>query len=212
MIGDADRDVLAGQAAGCRTIRIQTPGEASASDVEIEEAEETKADMTVRNLVDAARVIMRAEAEIETTPSTPPPNPYELQAERQSAETSPAVTMDGERDEEEEGVTVDKDEMTKDQVGEAPVNEAPFSEGDSEIRKEILRHVRQISRQAETEEFNLANLLGGVTQVLVLLCLLLVFWKMINNQDVMQSILWALVSVVLQTMSLTFFTMARSRK
>jgi D-glycero-D-manno-heptose 1,7-bisphosphate phosphatase len=211
MIGDGDRDVLAGQAAECRTIRVQIPGEASTSDGETEEAE---ADMTVRNLVDAARVIMRAETEVEAASAAPaPPDSYELEAEKQIAETGLAVPPEIEEDEEAEEVAADTEEPAEVEAGEvSPASAAPPTEMDSEIRKEILRHVRQISKQAETEEFNLANLLGGVTQVLVLLCLLLVFWKMINNQDVMQSILWALVSVVLQTMSLTFFIMARSKR
>ncbi len=52
MVGDSPRDVEAGQRAGCRTIRLRTRAEA-------DEPERVQADFTVRNVVDAARVIMR---------------------------------------------------------------------------------------------------------------------------------------------------------
>lgn len=52
MVGDSPRDVEAGQRAGCRTIRLRTRAEA-------DQPERVQADFTVRNLVDAARVIMR---------------------------------------------------------------------------------------------------------------------------------------------------------
>ncbi len=59
MVGDSPRDIEAGQRAGCRTVRIrlrasQTPGQGDDEDVQ--------ADFTVRNLIDAARVILREAA------------------------------------------------------------------------------------------------------------------------------------------------------
>ena len=58
MIGDSPRDIEAGQRAGCRTIRIRhgdqaAHGEAAAQD------EDVQADFTVRNLTEAAQVIVR---------------------------------------------------------------------------------------------------------------------------------------------------------
>ena len=59
MIGDAPRDVEAGQRAGCRTIRIRARvGHAG----EPEEDEPVQADFTVRNVVDAVRVVLREDA------------------------------------------------------------------------------------------------------------------------------------------------------
>jgi D-glycero-D-manno-heptose 1,7-bisphosphate phosphatase len=56
MVGDSPRDIEAGQRAGCRTIRVRTqhdPASGENSD------EDSQADYTVRNLVDAAKVIIR---------------------------------------------------------------------------------------------------------------------------------------------------------
>lgn len=64
MIGDSARNVEAGQRAGCRTIRVR-PAEAEGRDAAgLEPAgdEDAQADFTVRNLVDAARVVIRSDA------------------------------------------------------------------------------------------------------------------------------------------------------
>ncbi|MHC4561419.1 MAG: D-glycero-alpha-D-manno-heptose-1,7-bisphosphate 7-phosphatase [Planctomycetota bacterium] len=60
MIGDSARDVEAGQRAGCRTIRVRPPHEDDAND-DLEE--DFQADYTVRNLVEAARVISQVDDE-----------------------------------------------------------------------------------------------------------------------------------------------------
>ncbi len=54
MVGDSPRDIEAGQRADCRTVRVRLKG-----DGEHEQDEDVQADFTVRNLVDAARVILR---------------------------------------------------------------------------------------------------------------------------------------------------------
>jgi len=70
MVGDGPRDIEAGQRAGCRTIRVRgratppMPGE-EASD------EGVQADFTVRNLLDAARVILREQSAPRTRPLAP---------------------------------------------------------------------------------------------------------------------------------------------
>jgi len=70
MVGDGPRDIEAGQRAGCRTIRVRgraippMPGE-EASD------EGVQADFTVRNLLDAARVILREQSASRTRPVAP---------------------------------------------------------------------------------------------------------------------------------------------
>ena len=55
MVGDSSRDIEAGQRAGCRTIRIRGSHEGESHDTQ----EAFQADYTVRNLVEAARTILR---------------------------------------------------------------------------------------------------------------------------------------------------------
>ncbi len=58
MVGDSPRDIEAGQRAGCRTIRLRL---AEGDEPQIGEAsdEDVQADFTVRNLVEAAKIIVR---------------------------------------------------------------------------------------------------------------------------------------------------------
>ena len=56
MVGDSVRDVEAGQRAGCKTIRLRTSGPQLPGE---ETDEDVQADFTVRNMVDAARIVLR---------------------------------------------------------------------------------------------------------------------------------------------------------
>jgi histidinol-phosphate phosphatase family protein len=57
MVGDGARDVEAGQRAGCRTIRIRGPEDAASGE---EGDENVQADFTVRNVLEASRLILQA--------------------------------------------------------------------------------------------------------------------------------------------------------
>lgn len=175
MVGDSGRDVEAGQRAGCRTIRIRTRSTHTAG---ISEQEDVQADYTVRNLVDAARVILRAvpgQAGEEPTVSAEP------------GETSATATHIG--------PLAPADVETMDEDG---------------VRREILRHVRQLARAEHVEEFSFLRLTGGVAQMLSLLALVITLYKMVQDQ-VREGTLWAMIAVVLQLMALTFFTIQRPR-
>lgn len=87
MIGDAERDIEAGRAAGCRTIRIHLPS-----------GERSAAGMTARDLADAAERILSAppsaaEEPAKMTPTTQEPGV----ASRSNARPSAADTTSGER-------------------------------------------------------------------------------------------------------------------
>lgn len=74
MVGDSPRDVGAGQRAGCRTVRVRLPAHAATAD---EEDEDAQADFTVRNLVDAAKIVLRETAEAAPPHPVAPPAPGE---------------------------------------------------------------------------------------------------------------------------------------
>ncbi len=186
MIGDGPRDIEAGQRAGCRTIRVRVPGQQPSQAAG--EDEDVQADFTVRNLVDAARVIMRqstqsvaAAAVAQTPPMKTDPKPAPVPAAVQTATASPS----------------------------RPVNENDLD--DAQVRKEILRYVRQVARVSEMEEFSFIKLLAGIFQTFAALGLIVVFWKMFSNENPAVAQLWATITVVLQVMSLTFFMMQRNK-
>jgi D-glycero-D-manno-heptose 1,7-bisphosphate phosphatase len=70
MVGDSPRDIEAGQRAGCRTIRIRVPQPLGAEP----EDENVQPDFTVRNLLEAAKLILQAPARAQprATAAVPP--------------------------------------------------------------------------------------------------------------------------------------------
>jgi len=205
MVGDSARDIEAGQRAGCKTIRVRsradhhaTPGLANDEDVQ--------ADYTVRNLVDAARVILRAprqapvpaagrvatpsaQAGQGAAPSAKPPMPP--LAGRQPPAAAPEAAPEAA---EAPGAAGD--------TGSA--QPGPEELDQHQVRAEILRYVRQIARQEQTEEFSFIKLAAGIAQVFALMGLGMVVVKMLgdNNQE---ASLWAQITIILQLMSLTLF-------
>ena len=61
MVGDGARDIEAGQRAGCKTIRLRHPQTDADSRCE---DEDVQADFTVRNLAEAAKIILREDDEL----------------------------------------------------------------------------------------------------------------------------------------------------
>ena len=166
MVGDSPRDVEAGYRAGCRTIRVRIPDAPPAVGQESDES--VQADFSVRNLVEAARLIIRqadaAPAPAAAPAASPRPNGRE------------------------------EDLMH-----------------DSEVRREILRYVRHLARAGQHEEFSFLKLAGGISQILALLALLNVFWRLLNEAPAQQTITWALIAVFLQTFALSLFVLHRNR-
>ncbi len=189
MIGDGPRDIEAGQRAGCRTIRVRVPGQQQSQAAG--EDEDVQADFTVRNLVDAARVIMRqsnqavaAAAVAQTPPIKTEPKPAPVTVA--SAAAAPTESAE-----------------TSQPAGEDDMD-------DTQVRKEILRYVRQVARVSEIEEFSFIKLLAGIFQTFAFLGLGLALWKLVSDSNAAAQV-WATIAVVLQLMALTFFTMQRNK-
>jgi hypothetical protein len=184
MVGDRPRDVEAGLRAGCRTIRIRagtlpTPGEA--------QDENIQPDFTARNLVEAARIILR-EARLVGP---------RIGAAAEQPAPPPAVAGGGEQ------------APPQPAAAQAP-GEAAEALSDRQMRLEVLRHLRQLARAEGHEEFSFTKLIGGIVQVLAALALVIALWRT-AVEAVQQAQLWATLAVTLQVMALTFFTMRRAR-
>jgi D,D-heptose 1,7-bisphosphate phosphatase len=196
MVGDSARDIEAGQRAGCRTVRVRirpsraTPGE--------EDDEDVQADYTVRNLVDAARVILRSpQAAEQVRPAGE--RPAAGQAVQVVAEKQPVASEVGEA------------ASLVQAAGQAEQAErAAEPADDSSVRREILRHVRQLARAQYVEEFSFLKLFAAMVQVLALLALAVTFYKMLVD-DIERGKLWALIAIALQTMSMTLFFAVKRR-
>jgi len=174
MVGDSARDIEAGQRGGCRTVRVRFPSVQADGPRPSSGDEGAQADFTVRNLVDAAKIILR-------------------EGPRRETETQAEV-------------------VTKPNEVKAVPTEKQGTEvmDDSKVRQEILRYVRQLVAASTAEAFSFSQLMGGVVQMLALLALLLTFWRTLQDQ-LQAALVWGVITVALQTMALTFFTMQRPR-
>ncbi|MDP7163353.1 MAG: HAD family hydrolase [Phycisphaerae bacterium] len=185
MVGDSPRDIEAGHRAGCRTIRMRLGGEVSSAEGA---DEDVQADFTVRNLVDAARIVLRETDRTATWDSARP---------TAAVATAPAAS-----------------EVQPDcaRAQEGDPRAGPVSMSDSQVRMEILSHLRRLVRRGEHEEFSFLKLAGGIVQMLALLTLLIAVLKVLaSHPRLNDAIFWALIAIALQVMSLTFFSIHRNK-
>ena len=192
MVGDSARDIEAGQRAGCKTIRVRSRAEHHATPG-LTDDEDVQADYTVRNLVDAARVVLRAPRQAPApAPGRPAPasTPPALGAAPPATPLMPAPPAA---------------EAPAEAAGDAgPPQPAPEELDQHQIRAEILRHVRQMARDEQAEEFSFIKLSAGIMQVFALMGLGMVVVKMLGESN-QEASLWAQVTIILQLMSLTMF-------
>lgn len=221
MVGDGPHDVEAGQRAGCRTIRVRKPHGLMPGQAD---QESVQADFTVRNLVEAARVILRHSGPRHpdivgradrtgvqpTTAGAPQPETAAIADQPLAATTSPEYqpqerNMDSH-------YTPDLDDAPAEAGAESTSGQTNFRSADT-IQREILQHVRQMARSEGTEEFSITKLIAGIIQMLALLSIVLVFLKMLrpSENSMAEAQVWATVAVMLQVMALTFFMMQRGR-
>jgi D,D-heptose 1,7-bisphosphate phosphatase len=172
MVGDAPRDIEAGQRAGCRTIRVRTPQGRAVE--QPDQDENVQADFTVRNLVDAARVVLRESG-----------NRLPNGAAHATVPKQPPAHTNGE-------------------------STAPPALDDSRVRQEILRHVRQMAAERQTQEFSFLRLLGAICQMLAAAGLAWTLLQALRGHAT-SAITWGIITMVLQMMALTFFTIPRGR-
>ena len=192
MVGDSASDIEAGQRAGCRTIRVRTAGETSQNSL----ASEVQADFTVRNLVEAARIIVRETDRSDTWGTAKPSAAMASSAPQNTPATEPEPESQPDEPEP-QTPSLDPDQELID---------------DSRVRMEILSHVRRLVRSTEIEEFSFLKLAGGIVQMLALLTLLIaVLYVLSARPQIPAATFWAVISVALQTMALTFFTIQRNK-
>jgi len=213
MVGDSARDIEAGQRAGCRTVRIRTHHDDTVTDRRLEECQ---ADFTVRNLVEAARVILRERktsaaprpvsvgAATAATGPRDEPDDVPADADADAADVADVVEAPPIR------TTAAEDELpAPTDLAAEPPDEGHWASPDI-VRREILREVRQLSRSQSAEEFSLWRLAGTIVQMLALLTLLLTFVNLLG-QSLTEAQVWGTVTVALQVMALTLTMMQKRR-
>jgi hypothetical protein len=189
MIGDKPADVAAGKRAGCRTIRME-PREDTVIHAE-PDLGDARPDFVAATFVEATQYVLQEMPDAETTEECAAPA-------EESCELPPPP------------LPAPHFSLQKPDIHDTP--DAAESDDDGEIRREILRHVRQMSMHAGRSEFSLAHVIGGVTQMLAVLFVVVVLYHALAGTDTAAATLWCLIALVFQTMSLTFFTMSKKKR
>ncbi|MCY2927748.1 MAG: HAD family hydrolase [Planctomycetota bacterium] len=186
MVGDSPRDIEAGQRAGCRTIRVRMPGATHQPTTE-ESDEDTQADLTVRNLVEAAKAILRSDSDapVAGAPASSPES-----APAAAAGTVPSLPA---------------------QAPDVVPTEADLEA--REIQREILACLRQMTtpQDDDVEEFRFSAVMSMVTQFLAILALGVVIYLLYHGEVGPVTATWGMVALTTQLMALTCTAMSKSK-
>ena len=219
-VGDDDRDILAGQAAGCRTVLMESHGASP-----LVRRGESHADFRAMNLLEAANIIVRHGDRPRTDEVLPvaeaeAPPVVEAEAEpvaetttehRWSAGQSTEKVGQSESNAEGETIAQEEPAVTKSTAPTDEGQDKQDSAGSDLLLGQILRELKRLNREHRFAEFSVAKLLAGLVQMLVFLCLILAFWfgsgPEADNAKVQSSLMTGLI---LQVLTLTLLMMSRS--
>ena len=194
-IGNNSSDVEAGLKAGCKTVLLDAPSrqrEAGSPVLPDGVAPDYKA-VNIKEAVNIIKKHLRSadddhpEVEAATADRTEPAD-----------QTAPQVSEVAEPAPQAEQRETQPEQQEQD---------TPASTTD-ELLRDILAQLKRLQRTQMFHEFSVMRLMAGVVQILVLFCLLVTVWFLMspNRQD--NLVFMALgFAVVLQLMTLTFYTM-----
>lgn len=189
MIGDDDRDILAGKAAGCRTIMMKNQGSP------LVQKGKAKADYQAVNLQEAANIVAhyadeKKSTDEETTDTNPPKEENNIPKKQDtitdnSTESKTDIStykpheFAGDVMAEENNRQGQREVATKDYPVEPNHSVKPEHAEESDntrLLSHILRELKKMSReQSMGAEFSIFKLMAGVVQMVVVLCLVMAF-------------------------------------
>ncbi|MFC1781896.1 D-glycero-alpha-D-manno-heptose-1,7-bisphosphate 7-phosphatase [Planctomycetota bacterium] len=219
-IGDSLGDIEAGKRAGCKTILIDRPSHQKPSQTG-SLSTDTIPDYKGVNLTEAVNIIKKHfRSSIKNqAPGAQKVLPDVSVPETQSDNIEAAQIDDDETTfQTEQSVTKETDAMkTKDKNLNNPKEEkSQISESEPDtattktenLLSDILGQLKSMQRAEMFTEFSIMRLFAGILQVMVLFCLIITIWFLMNPKDGSNSVFIALgFSIVLQLMSLTFYIM-----
>ena len=192
MVGDSPRDIEAGQRAGCRTIRVRTrPTVAKQID---QEDEDTPADFTVRNLPEAAKIILRDEER----PAESPPPSAASPVDRPAVDTLPAEAPP------------QADHETSEADRPAKLTDDVDYLSDLETQRQSLRLLRKIV-QADRRPPAPARFFIGLTFAAAIGSLAVGIARAAVGRPLQEAEVWLLASLCLTGLSITIHLMNRDK-
>jgi D,D-heptose 1,7-bisphosphate phosphatase len=205
MVGDSPRDIEAGQRAGCRTIRVRTRQAVPKQQMDHED-EGVQADFTVRNLAEAAKIILRGDEQ--------PAEPPQVDKPPQAAQPSPEEQPPGDRTSAgapmaEAPPAADRQESPADRPAKL-TDDVDFM-SDLEIHRQSLRLLRKIA-QADRRPPASARFFMGLTFAAAVGSLAVGIFRAAIGRPLEEAGLWMLASICLSALSATVYLMNRDKR
>ncbi len=231
MVGDSERDVEAGQAAGCKTVLIAPKAGKDG---------ETAAEYVVADLVSVVDVILGERADAEDCVAPPcdtgeavcddPSKACEAAGDElitEVAQDSVCPASSDDKAERAEGIEgAEKDERDKWDNGIPPVvpssitGETPMfpstpdkAENTAGLLGQILEEIRIVRRGQQHEDFSIGRLAGAIAQAVAICAVGWAFFAAVDDsaQSVTQVAIRLLAGIAFQLMALTFFVASKQR-
>ncbi|MCK4293797.1 MAG: HAD-IIIA family hydrolase [Planctomycetes bacterium] len=210
IVGNSSRDIEAGLRVGCKTILIDSPSRQKQS-----EPGDPTPNYKAVNITEAVNIIKKYHRRPDDSASAAEPPPTD-QTEPASEPPEPAPEDAQPVPQEPEPVSQNAKPLAETQQPQSQQAELQTdtpqdktqTEPTEQLLSSILDQLKSMQRSDMFDEFSIMRFIAGVVQMLVLLCLLITIWLLMspNRQDT--SVLIALgFAVLLQLMSLTFYTM-----
>jgi len=203
MVGNSYSDIAAGSKAGCRTILIN-----SHKAPPLKQPGDINPDKKAVNITEAANIIKMYDRQNKITEQSPD-NPVTIEAPCQTTEAESALT-----ERQPEPIPAEKPEFQDEQTNrktEITINQTP-TDKTHRLLEEMLKHFRNIHRSEMFEEFSVTKLIAGIVQILVIACLLLSLWFLMDPTRTAVSVQTAIgYAIVLQLMVIAFYIMHNRR-
>jgi len=198
-IGNSSSDVEAGSRAGCKTVLIDTPSHQREAGSHMS-SDGARADYRAVNIKEAVNIIKKHLRD----PGDEKPQSQEAAVEvtEPAHETAGDVCEIAEPEPE-----ARQHESEPERQERSPERHIPTAETD-ELLGGILAQLKSMQREEMFHEFSVMRLMAGVVQVIVLFCLLVTVWFLMDPDRQDNLVFMALgFAIVLQLMALTFYTM-----
>ena len=202
-IGNSSRDVEAGLRAGCKTILLDTPSHQRPPGPSLSLTGVT-ADYRAVNIKEAVNIIkkyLRSTVAGQAQAQPIAASQTEQAAEQVSEAAEPALLTEEQKP---------QPELQEPQP-QLPRQEIP-ADRTEQLLSSILVQLKSMQRENMFGEFSIMRLMAGVVQIIVLFCLLVTVWFLMNPDRQDNSVFIALgFAIVLQLMALTFYIMQGRR-
>ncbi|AQT68950.1 D,D-heptose 1,7-bisphosphate phosphatase [Anaerohalosphaera lusitana] len=218
MVGDSFRDIAAGKSVGCKTILINSPAKRK-----IPGPDDVLPDREAVNIKEAANIIRMVDAHGQKSrPETKPQTAERSQNTQQQESTTKTQKTQQQTGTRSQPVTPLRTAKPK-QTESAQQDTAPKTQKSEETKvqrpkedesvtkmfEEIVSLLKKDGRSDLYDEFSILKVVAGIAQGLVLFCLLVSLWFLMDSTKSGQAVQTAvLYGMVFQLMAISFFMMS----